>query len=62
VGINGVVVTWVVAIRVGNSTRRGFDSLLMHSGILFRIFLKNSQWSPLLFCKAAAVNVSLLLK
>ena len=30
VGINGVVVTWVVAIRVWNSTRRGFDSLLMH--------------------------------
>jgi hypothetical protein len=29
VGINGVVVTWVVAKRI-ISTRRGFDSLLMH--------------------------------
>ena len=28
--INGVVVTWVVAIRAESSTRRGFDSLLMH--------------------------------
>jgi len=26
------VVTWVVAIRVISSTRRGFDSLLMHEG------------------------------
>jgi hypothetical protein len=30
-GINGVVVTWVVAIDVQASTRRGFDSLLMQS-------------------------------
>ena len=28
--INGVVVTWVVAMIDWISTRRGFDSLLMH--------------------------------
>ncbi len=42
VRINGVVVTWVVAINVnwnGISTRRGFDSPLMHRQCGWSIFL-----------------------
>ena len=41
--INGVVVTWVVAIKSStSSTRRGFDSLLMHSVDEVEFFLIES--------------------